>query len=100
MEEEASGAGFRLPNKQLTEEIVRMETVLKEIRACDPDDGLKGFRFSENPFFLKLCPRILFNPDDIGLVPGMYIPLDYWKLLANDADILGRGKDRESHTAT
>src|SRR5690606_35783714 len=44
---------------------------------------------TDNPFFLKLCPRLVFNPDDVGLVPGMYLPLDYWKLLENDPGIKG-----------
>lgn len=42
-----------------------------------------------NPFFLKLCSRLVFNPDDVGLVPGMYLPLDYWKLLERDPGIQG-----------
>jgi len=32
---------------------------------------------------------LVFNPDDVGLVPGMYLPLDYWKLLESDPGIQG-----------
>src|SRR5262249_3145809 len=35
-------------------------------------------------FFLKLCPRIIFNPDDKGPFKGMYLPLELWKCLASD----------------
>jgi hypothetical protein len=38
---------------------------------------------------LKLCPRIIFNPDDKGLFKGMYFPLDLWKCLADDPVTLG-----------
>ncbi|HEY4291844.1 hypothetical protein [Luteibacter sp.] len=80
---------YRLPDAQLKEEIDRMDSMLGALKACAPDTAIGGFRLTENPFFLKLCPRLVFNPDDVGLVPGMYLPLDYWKLLENDAGIKG-----------
>jgi 3-methyladenine DNA glycosylase AlkC len=80
---------FRLPNTQLTEEIERMDTLLGAINPCEPNADINGFRLNENPFYLKLCPRLIFNPDDIRLVPGMYLPLDYWKLLEKDPGIIG-----------
>jgi hypothetical protein len=82
-------AGFRLPNAQLAEEIARMESLLATLRACQENAAHDGFRLIENPFFLKLCPRIVFKPDDTGLVPGMYLPLDYWKLLENYSGLRG-----------
>ena len=85
----APQAIFRLPNAQLAEEITRMDTLLAAIQACPANTSHDGFRLTENPFFLKLCPRLVFNPDDIGLVPGMYLPLDYWKLLVQSPDIPG-----------
>ena len=91
-EDDENGVGhavFRLPNAQLAAEITRMDALLAELRACVPNDDHNGFRLTDNPFFLKLCPRLVFNPDDIGLVPGMYLPLDYWKLLEQHPDIKG-----------
>lgn len=82
-------AGFRLPNTQLIEEIARMEKLLATLKACTANADRDGFRLIENPFFLKLCPRIVFNPDDVGLVPGMYLPLDYWKFLEKYPGIRG-----------
>jgi len=73
----------------LKEEIDRMDAALGTLKACARNTDIGGFRLTENPFFLKLCPRLVFNPDDVGLVPGMYLPLDYWKLLENDAGIKG-----------
>ena len=82
-------AVFRLPDAQLKEEIDRMDAMLGELKVCAPNTDIGGFRLTENPFFLKLCLRLVFNPDDVGLVPGMYLPLDYWKLLENDPGIKG-----------
>jgi len=84
-----SEAVFRLPGKNLAEEIARMEAMISSFKACVPNSSYNGFRLSENPFFLKLCPRLVFNPDDAGLVPGMYIPLDYWKLLEQSEHLQG-----------
>lgn len=82
-------AVFRLPNTQLAEEITRMDALLATIQACPANTSHDGYRLTENPFFLKLCSRLVFNPDDIGLVPGMYLPLDYWKLLVQSPGIPG-----------
>jgi hypothetical protein len=92
-EEDENGmedAVFRLPNKNLPDEIARMDELLKILKSCDTNTETIGFRLTENPFFLKLCPRIVFNPDDISLVKGMYFPLDYWKLLENHPGIKGK----------
>lgn len=82
-------AVFRLPSSQLTEEVARMDALLATIKACSANTSHNGYRLTENPFFLKLCSRLVFNPDDVGLVPGMYLPLDYWKLLAQSPGIQG-----------
>ncbi|MBI5545827.1 MAG: hypothetical protein HY901_18210 [Deltaproteobacteria bacterium] len=68
-----------------------MERTLEALRDCPSNTDRSGFRLMENPFFLKLCPRLMFNPDDVGLVPGMYLPLDYWRLLETDETLVGRG---------
>jgi hypothetical protein len=90
MEQSSDGeAIFRLPNRQLGLEIARMEAVLNELGSADAVEDCSGFRLCQNPFFLKLCSRIVFNPDDISLVSGMYIPLDQWKLLEKSESIRG-----------
>jgi len=64
---------------QFCKEIERMESLLAEIRKLPTGEHPDGFRFSDNPFFLKFCPRVVFNPDDKGLFKGIYLPLDLWK---------------------
>jgi hypothetical protein len=66
-----------------------MKRTLTALRECTPNGERSGFRMVENPFFLKLCPRLTFNPDDAGLVKGMYIPIDYWHLIETDATLVG-----------
>jgi hypothetical protein len=75
---------------QLAKEISAMDELLAELQACPADSSPDSFRLHENPFFLKVCKRQLFNPDDKGLFPGMYFPLDLWKSLAADPATLGR----------
>ena len=82
-------AVFRLPNSKLAEQIALMKRTLTALRECTPNGERSGFRMVENPFFLKLCPRLTFNPDDAGLVKGMYIPIDYWHLIETDATLVG-----------
>ena len=80
---------FRLPNDQLEKELKRMEELWTEVQSYPPDASLEGFRLKENPFFLKLCPRIVFDPDDTSLIKGMYLPLEYWRRLERDPGVKG-----------
>lgn len=89
MEEDQGEVIFRLPNTQLALELGRMEGVLQKLRKCTPNDCCGGYRINDNPFFLKLCPRVSFNPNNSGLVHGMYLPIDYWKILATSSEIEG-----------
>jgi hypothetical protein len=89
MERDENDNTFRLPSPQLEDEIKRMDKLLEIFRTCNPNDNRDGFRLNENPFYLKLCPRIVFEPDTIELVSGMYLPLDYWKFLELDPSLIG-----------
>jgi len=89
MEKENGKDVFRLPSKQLTLEINRMNTLSNELMKCPQNLEKDSYRLNDNPFYLKLCPRIIFNPDDTSLIPGMYIPLDYWNILSKDKSIIG-----------
>ncbi len=83
------GAVFRLPSSQLALELERMERHLELLRACPPNASRHGYRMLENPFFLKLCPRMQFAPDSQALVKGMYLTLDHWKLIEADETMIG-----------
>lgn len=89
MEDENGEAVFRFPNTQLTEEIRRMDALLAHLNSAASTAEADGFRLSENPFFLKICPRLIFNPDNVGLSTGMYLPLAYWKLISIHPGVVG-----------
>lgn len=80
---------YRFPDKQLTEELERMDELLAAFKHHATDNSVDGFRLTTNPFFLKVCPRLRFDADDAGMSKGMYLPLDYWKLLSEHPSMLG-----------
>lgn len=90
MEKEGNTFKFRLPNQQLSEEISRMEAIHNLIKDKTGNGIVNDYRICENPFFIKICPRLEFNPDNVGLSTGMYVPLDYLKMLENDKCIEGK----------
>lgn len=80
--------GYR-PNKQLDIEISRMDDAAVLLSAIDVDESCAGYRFGSDPFFLKFCSKLLTH-DTAGHVPGIYVPVSYWKRLIKDQT--GRGK--------
>ena len=75
---------------QFVQEVDRMDALLTQLREIRSTEHPDGFRFSDNPFFLKFCPRVVFNPDDKGLFKGIYLPIDLWK----SAEAAGRFRGR------
>jgi hypothetical protein len=65
----------------LIEEVARMDAMLAELSKVPPGNDPDGYRLNKDPFFLKFCSRMSFNPDDKGLFPGLYLPLELWKTL-------------------
>jgi len=98
MEKDNDSYSFRIPNKQFTEELDRMGKLTKLLQEEKSLENLMDFRFNENPFFIKLCPRINIDPEVISLSKGMYIPLDYVNMLTKDSSIKGaRGGKKLSY---
>jgi hypothetical protein len=89
MEKENDKFVFRLPNAQFAEELARMDSVMDRLKKMSSTEDLDDFRINNIPFYIKICPRIEFQPDNVGLSSGMYIPIDYLKLLQDDNSILG-----------
>jgi hypothetical protein len=89
MEKEKDQFLLRVPNSQLAEEIQRMDLITHSLAPISGGKHIDDFRISSAPFFIKMCPRIEFNPDNIGLSAGMYVPLGYLKLLQVDNSIKG-----------
>jgi hypothetical protein len=84
------GAEFRWQDKdQFADELSRMDMLLAQLARVPIDKEPDGYRFCSNPFFLKFCPRIVFDPDDRGLFKGIYLPLDLWKTLVASGRLKG-----------
>ncbi|MDX0760483.1 hypothetical protein GOD62_32310 [Sinorhizobium medicae] len=97
--DQKEGAIFRLPEKNLSEEIERMEVFLSELGKLKDAGTVDDFRLSNEPFFLKFCPRIQFDPDSSGVTKGMYVPLSYWKRLNDHDGLVGsRGGRRLAYS--
>ena len=47
------------------------------------------FAFQTNPFFLKFCSRVVFDPDSTEMFKGMYLPLDLWHILNRSGKLKG-----------
>lgn len=90
MEKERDRFLFRLPNSQFSKEISRMDSITQSLKSTNSNGDINDYRINENPFFVKICPRIEFEPDNVGLSTGMYIPLDYIKILEKDKCIEGK----------
>ena len=91
MEKRDKATEFRWQARdQFSEEVNRMETLVEKLSKVPSGHDPDGYRFTNNPFFLKFCPRVVFNPDDKGLFKGIYLPLDLWKR----ADAAGRFKGK------
>ncbi len=90
MEREAKNiAVYRLPDRQLDKEIDRMNHTRDALATVKDEKTVSSYRLNADPFFLKLCRRHVFNPDDGGLFPGHYLPIEYWSRLVVDSRTLG-----------
>ena len=83
------GEGHRLvyrPDAQLESELDRM----RRIAVADGDGTPASWRLHAGSGFIKLCRPVVdldFNPRD--LVGGMYLPLDFWDVLAASPELRG-----------
>ena len=90
MEGGNNGPEFRWQDgDQFIQEVKRMENLVTELKTISSSNSPDNFRFSGNPFFLKFCPRAVFNPDDRGLFKGIYLPLELWRRLEGAGNLKG-----------
>lgn len=82
--------GYR-PEKNLASEIERMDELAADLAAAGHDESCDGYRFGSDPFFMKFCKKLLTH-EDSGHVPGMYVPLSFWKRLVKSPAAKGRNQ--------
>lgn len=73
------------PDEQLERELARM----RQFRAGDFDGRPVSFRLNPDCCFLKLCKSVVTLDRGQDLVGGMYIPLDYYDVLAAAPEVRG-----------
>lgn len=74
---------------KLTEQVGRMDKILKILKKNPVAANSENYRFTENPFFLKICKQTEVKPDNTGMMKGMYLPLEYWKRACDDGRFCG-----------
>lgn len=79
--------GYR-PDNQLDIEIARMDSASEKLSHIDQDDSSDGYRFGQEPFFMKFCKKLLSH-EGLGTTPALYVPVAYWKRLAKSEAIRG-----------
>lgn len=87
-EEWSPDLGFRPRGKQYDEELARMRRFRSEHLDAAAID-FENYRLNAEAFYLKLCPSIAFKPWEMGLLKGMYWPLDGWDLLVSSPRVQG-----------
>lgn len=93
MRRDASGDWFYRPDKQLFEELERMR---RYDSSRDAGRSAATWRLHPRGFALKLVkPPSHFDPRSDRLLPGIYLPLEYFdELLADDCTLTKRGARR------
>lgn len=90
-EEDENGdniAIYRPNDSSYKKELARMESHVASRPPMAPNTR-EAFRLSSNGFLFKLCPRITFDPLSTAPIKGMYLPLDYWRLLVASPQVRG-----------
>jgi hypothetical protein len=82
--------GYRPTEVSYKEEIDRMRNFEDLFPRTDAISDIIDYRLHQEPFYFKLCPAEIFDPTSTDMLPGMYIPLDFWKILIESPNVLGK----------
>jgi hypothetical protein len=80
---------YRPTDHSYFSEISRMEQFKKRKLESDIKD-IKDFRLNDEFFYFKLCQAEIKEPLSTQMIPGMYLPISYWKLLISSSETLGK----------
>lgn len=90
VKESNSEAGYRPIGENIKEEFERMrhfeDKTQERLNHCKTE----AYRLHKGTFYFKLCPAVNFNPCSTELIQGMYLPLDYWEILLNSPQVIGK----------
>lgn len=94
MTKDGKSLSYRPLDSSYSSEIQRMEEFQKQrqdIEQFTPND----FRLNDDFFYFKLCPADIKEPLSTKMIPGMYLPLPYWKVLLSSDNTLGEKGGRK-----
>jgi len=80
---------YRPIDKSYYNELSKMQAFRTKFLAETKMLNLDENRLHWTGFFFKLCMLETFNPSSTSLIPGMYLPLDYWEMLVNSNSVKG-----------
>lgn len=81
--------GYRPTEASYRSELERMREFERSFRTGKSQTDLFGYRLHSGVFYFKLCPAEVLEPTSTEMIPGMYIPLDYWDILVSSRNIVG-----------
>lgn len=88
---------YRPTDRSYTDEINRMEE-FQRLNTITSNLQLVDYRLCPEFFYFKLCPAIIKEPLSTQMIPGMYLPLQYWNLLmVSDSTIGAKGGRKISY---
>jgi hypothetical protein len=98
MEDEPTGAVFRLPSADLEGAIDRMRVLRAQLANTPPPSTPEEYRLNADPFYLKFCPRLHRSTEARGVTSGIYMPIDRYSLLEVSGQVVGpNGGRRITH---
>ncbi|MBW4515391.1 MAG: hypothetical protein KME11_09220 [Timaviella obliquedivisa GSE-PSE-MK23-08B] len=94
MMRESDGLMYRLNDESYKKELSRMEKLDQILNdnlqlSLPLDNQLVDYRLNQGNLYFKLCPAEIIDITSTDMIQGMYIPLDYWKLLICSDQTLG-----------
>jgi hypothetical protein len=89
MREDGNEFKYRPNDKTYKAEISKMQSFSERFSPQNPIAQIDDYRLYPGAFFFKLCPTRLFQPLSKEMIPGMYLPLDYWEILLESPIIRG-----------
>lgn len=80
---------YRPTDAAYKRELAAMEKFEQDF--CESDGPqLRDYRLHAGPFYFKICESDACTIDRTTMVPGMYLPLDYWRRLVAGTTVLGQ----------
>jgi len=82
---------YRPTDKAYKREFINMKQFEENI-PNEQTNSPVDFRLNPCPFFFKLCPSTVNRNEELNLIPGMYVPFEYWEKIIEDSTF-AKGKN-------